>query len=95
MILDTQLIRFEDRVGQVANTELSKRLLDADLSNLGQQDFFERLELVRRELGVEEEGFAQSTLELISRHTWHSRAATELRLEQERLNIQALKQRIP
>lgn len=94
MILDTKLVRSEKGVSQVANTELSCYLLDADLSNLGREDFFEKLELVRKELGVDKQGFIAGTLGLITRHVWHTPAATALRLEREMINIRMLKDMI-
>lgn len=91
MILDTKLVVSEDGVAQCANTDLSKYLLDADLSNLGRLDFFDKLELVRKELGVEKRTFAAGTLSLITRHTWHTAAGAALRLEREVQNIKELR----
>lgn len=91
MILDTKLVVTADGVAQCANTDLSKYLLDADLSNLGRLDFFDKLELVRKELGAEKMGFAKGTLSLITRHIWHTAAGAALRLEREVQNIKELR----
>ena len=51
-ILDTQVKMTPEGPRQISNSWLSNYLLDADVSNLGRADFFEKAELVRRELGL-------------------------------------------
>jgi len=79
---------------QFARTDLSRYLLDADLSNLGREDFFESFAALLQETGAEEYTFSVATLGLISRHRWHTEAAELLRLEQEMRNARELVDRI-
>lgn len=75
----------------IARTELSKYLLDADLSNLGRLDFFEKNELYRIEIGMDKKGFYQRTIDLLEKHRWHTLAAFSLREEQKQRNINLLR----
>lgn len=96
MIRDTKVHYMPQGSGsqQFAHTNLSRYLLDADLSNLGRADFFESFEALLRETGAPEYDFAVATLGLISRHRWNTSAAENLRLEQEMRNAQQLVYRI-
>ena len=49
MILDTKLIYTSEGPQQKASSELSRYLLDADMSNFGRADFFEKLDQVVKE----------------------------------------------
>ncbi len=88
MILDTKLYPSRNGPGveQIPNTRLSKYLLDADLSNLGRDDFFLSMEKIRHEIGAPEKEFSIQTLGLITRHIWHTRVAQEMRTEKELQN---------
>ncbi|MFN4895029.1 MAG: hypothetical protein ACK5GN_10530 [Pseudomonadota bacterium] len=77
MILDTALVVDGDSFKQVATTPLSCYLLDADLANFGRDDFFEKSELQRRELGDEVTPFRIKTLALLRNHTWLTPAASK------------------
>jgi hypothetical protein len=76
MILDTALIADGGSYKQVASTSLSCYLLDADLANFGRDDFFEKSELQRCEVGEDVETFRKKTLALVRSHTWLTPAAT-------------------
>lgn len=92
MIRDTK-VHFMPRGSgsqQFAHTNLSRYLLDADLSNLGRADFFDSFNALLRETGAPEYDFSVATLGLISRHRWNTSAAETLRLEQEMRNAQKL-----
>ncbi len=91
MIMDTRLIDTGRGLKQVASTNLSRYLLDADLSNFGREDFFEKAELQRRELGYDRELFLRKTFDLINNHRWLTNAALKLRQEQKAENISKLK----
>lgn len=91
MILDTKLVRTYSGVKQVANTELGKYLLDADLSNLGRGDFMEKLETVGKELNINIRDFLPTSLQLIVDHEWHTKAAHALRQAKKEENIKHLK----
>jgi predicted metal-dependent HD superfamily phosphohydrolase len=91
MILDTALVTTDKVPHQVASTELSRYLLDADLSNVGREDFFEKAELLRKELGVEIDIFRRDSLAFVTAHRWHTAAALALRQEGKERNVQALR----
>lgn len=91
MIMDTRLVETSSGLRQVASIDLSRYLLDADLSNFGREDFFDKLELQRKELGYDRELFLRKTFELINNHRWLTNAGMELRQQQKSLNIQSLK----
>ena len=90
MILDTKLISVDSGFEQRASTDLSRYLLDADLSNFGREDFFERLEANRIELGAGEAEFRRRTLKLMKAHTWLTEAARTLRQGKKEENMHKL-----
>lgn len=90
MILDTHLNETHQGMKQRATTGLSRYLLDADLSNFGRDDFFERLKLYAEELGLEQSALASNTHTLMSRHYWKTEAAKSLREPKKRENIKVL-----
>lgn len=90
MILDTALIYTEDSFKQVATRNLSRYLLDADLANFGRDDFFDKSELQRRELGEEVDAFRRKTLMLVRSHVWHTAPARAKWQEKKDANVAAL-----
>lgn len=90
MIIDTRLIHTLHGRTQIPSTNLSGYLLDADLSNFGREDFFEKSELQRREWGSERDAFLAETLKLISSHEWITPAAGQLRQQMKQKNIARL-----
>lgn len=91
MILDTALIPDGETFKQVASHKLSCYLLDADLANFGRDDFFEKSELQRRELGEDLASFRIKTLALIGNHKWLTKAAKDLWEEKKAENLEVLK----
>ena len=91
MILDTTMVSTADGLKQVPTIPLSGYLLDADLSNLGRDDFFEKGQLLRKELGIEPEPFGKAAYSLVGNHAWHTPAAHALRQKKKEENIAALK----
>jgi signal transduction histidine kinase len=91
MILDTALV--ESGVGpkQIPSTNLSRYLLDADLSNFGRDDFFDKGELQRKELGVDQGVFRRNSLSLLNAHRWLTNAAMSLRQKKKEQNLSLLK----
>lgn len=87
MVLDTKLVSTGGGRRQIATTGLSRFLLDADLSNFGRPDFFEKSELQRLELGVDRERFLRRTFTLISTHSWQTDVARRLRQPTKEENI--------
>lgn len=92
MILDTTLLM--DDCAQVSNTDLSPYLLDADLSNLGRQCFWEQTEAVASEAGIAFMEFLPISLGLMQRHSWQSDVGCQLYDQQKQRNIADLKLRL-
>lgn len=91
MILDTTLVELPNGPQQIPSTKLSRYLLDADLSNLGRDDFFDKGELQRRELGIDEAHFRKRSYQLLSAHRWYTEAAHGLRQKKKEENLLLLK----
>lgn len=73
---------------------LEKIICDADVDNLGREDFFEKCELLRKERGVEDKKiwYAQ-TLKFLENHHYYTLAAKKLRdegLEKNKMDLRAL-----
>ncbi len=89
MIQDTRFVAdgSPNNMRQVATTKLSGYLIDADLSNLGREDFLAKYELVRQELGISDTLARPRTRELIKAHDWYTPAARALRQERKLSNL--------
>ena len=91
MILDTALVDTGNGPRQIASTDLSRYLLDADLSNFGRDDFFDKGELQRKELGQDQNVFRKNSYALLNSHRWLTNAARSLRQTKKELNLNLLK----
>lgn len=91
-ILDTKVVGTLYGFRQIPTTALAGYLLDADLGNLGRDDFFDKGELMYKELNAPRELFLINTLELMYGHRWNSVAAMELRESKKQQNIAQLRQ---
>jgi predicted metal-dependent HD superfamily phosphohydrolase len=90
-ILDTSVVNNR----QVPTTRISPYLLDADMSNLGRADFFEKGRLLQKELGMSsEDDFLKASLEIMNKHEWYSAAAKKLRATGKEANIKALRAKL-
>ena len=87
MILDTHLINTDAGLMQRPSSKLSKFLLDADLSNFGSNEFFEKSELLRKETGEEKDVFLKKSLSLVIHHDWLTIAARTLRQKKKQENV--------
>lgn len=94
MILDTTLRDVQGSLRQVPTTDLSRYLLDADLSNLGRDDFFDKGELQRQELGYDQEIFRRKSFDLLNSHRWLTNAGRLLRQSRKDENLKLLKKMI-
>lgn len=94
MILDTALINVAAGFERRVSTDLSPYLLDADLSNLGRDDFFHKGELQRVEISAEELPFWRVARKLLRGHIWHTPAAKALRTWKQQSNLAALEKRL-
>lgn len=90
MVLDTAIQTTQTGRIQIPTTSLSRYLLDADLSNFGRQDFFEKGELQRQESQCDKATFLVDTLNLLKNQSWLTPAAERLRGAQKALNVAAL-----
>ncbi|MEI6517169.1 MAG: hypothetical protein WCN89_00610, partial [bacterium] len=91
MILDTKLVELPAGPQLIPSTKLSRYLLDADLINLGRDDFFDRSELLRQELGVEERSFRSRSLQVFTAHLWLTQAAHALEQKKKEENLLLLR----
>lgn len=88
MILDTQLVM--EGPAQIANCRLSPWLLDADLANLGRDDFWDQTALLAKELDIDLQTMLPMTQALMQRHDWQSPAGQRLFGEKKAANFLAL-----
>ena len=88
MILDTQLVM--EGPAQISNSRLSPWLLDADLANLGREDFWQQTELLAKELSMDMSSMMPMTRALMTRHDWQSPAGKRLFAAQKASNLVAL-----
>ena len=92
MIVDTTMRVTPNGLVQIPSSELSGYLLDADLSNLGRTDFFEKGKLVLQELRLNsEKEFLKNSLKMLMAHKWHTPTAHRLRQSQKEKNLIALR----
>ncbi len=94
MILDTRLVDIGTGPVQVPNSKLSRYLLDADLANLGRDDFFQKLEQLRQENNIAPGHELEGSFVLVSNHRWYTPAAKNLRQAKKDENVAALKSRM-
>lgn len=87
LILDTKLVAIENGIlQQQPTTELSKYLLDADLSNFGRDDFFEKISLLEKENGREPCALLLATRNLLTHHHFLTPAGNALRNAKKQAN---------
>lgn len=94
--IDDTAIRVQGNfIGQKPTTKLSKYLLDADMSNLGRDDFFKKADQVAKERQtIDMTSFWKDTMNLLLSKDWYSPAAKTLRQPGWEKNIEALKKQI-
>ena len=88
MIMDTQLNA--EGPAQTARTHLSPWLLDADLANLGRDDFWHKTALLSEEMQIPIEKILPFTQTLMARHGWLSPAGQLLFSEKKQQNLDFL-----
>lgn len=92
MILDTQLVM--EGPAQISNSRLSPWLLDADLANLGRDDFWDQTRLLAKELKIEIASMLPMTRALMQRHDWQSPAGKRLFAAKKEANFVALEEEL-
>ena len=88
MIMDTQLNA--EGPAQTARTDLSPWLLDADLANLGRDDFWHKTTLLSEEMQIPIEEMLPFTHTLMARHGWLSPAGQLLFSDKKQQNLDFL-----
>lgn len=95
-ILDTQIIVNENEPFLLKKNSKNGYVLDADVSNFGRKDYFQKGELVAKELGVDlsnpidKKNFYNFAYKLLKNHRWKSGSAKFLRQYQKEENIKQL-----
>jgi len=79
MIIDTKLNDLGSIFVRTISSDIAEYLLDADLSNLGREDFFDKGELLKKELNLAPDVFYSLTLKLLDKHQWQTEVAKKLR----------------
>lgn len=90
MIKDTEISWEASGPKFYTNTYLSGYLLDADLSNLGREDFFDKSKLIVLETNQSTTDLRETLINLMKHHKWHTKAAYRLREEQKKKNLECL-----
>ncbi|MFN8388741.1 MAG: HD domain-containing protein [Bdellovibrionota bacterium] len=94
MILDTQLLQNGKGYSERPSSHLSRYLLDADLSNLGREDFMDKMSLLGQEFGVNGEKQMAESFQLLKNHCWLTPAGKSLREAQKASNVESLRRRM-
>lgn len=93
MILDTTVHKTDKGFEIIMANPISAYLLDADVSNFGRKDFWQKRKEIadEREVNWEDKAerlaFLQATLSFIKNNNWHTDAAKNYRQEQKEKNI--------
>lgn len=90
MILDTEIQWGLNGPEFMSSGLLSGYLLDADLSNFGRLDFFDKSILIAQETNQSVEELKPSLVKFLNNHHWHTLAAQSLRQEQKEKNLKQL-----
>lgn len=91
MINDTRMLHGVNGPHRSISIALSRYLLDADLSNLGRPDFFEKLEAVVTESLQPRAEVLQRMEKQLTTHEWWTAAAKRLRTEGLQKNLASLR----
>ena len=94
MIHDTRLTENGNAYIDRPKSELSRYLLDADLSNLGRGDFRQKTSLLSEEMGMGGRKQLENAYALLKNHIWLTPAGQTLRGDQKINNIQRLEKEL-
>lgn len=76
-------------------THAEEILRDADVDNLGREDFFEKGELLRKELCIIDKTYwYEFSLAFLKKHRFYTKSQQVLRNKQKEINIRVLQQRL-
>jgi len=76
------------------SNKIERIICDADVDNLGREDFLERGEEVRKELNIPQEGWYQTQINFLKNHKYYTKTAKKLRNEGLQKNIAELERRL-
>jgi len=88
MIEDTKILNIQDSPTRRISNHLSKYLLDADLENLGSEQFFEKNALIRKESDLHDADLETISLTLLKTHRWLTPAGQKLKEAQRVKNLE-------
>jgi hypothetical protein len=95
-ILDTQVV-MKDKIPRLsADRSFHKYMLDADVSNFGREDFFEKGRMLAEEMGLDlsdkdvKRSFYKFSIELLKNYEWKTVSARALRQAQMDKNLMRL-----
>jgi predicted metal-dependent HD superfamily phosphohydrolase len=95
MILDTRVRATAAGPRQIPSFPLSGYLIDADVSNMGRADFFEKAELVREEQNsAAPRDFYLELLRFMNAHEWYTPAAKKAREKKKSENLAKLREMV-
>ena len=87
----TQNLIIDTDISLKPRDRLSEILRDADVDNLGREDFFEKSDRLRRELGIDSIiDWLQGNIKFLEGHRYFTASAQELRNARKEINYQAL-----
>lgn len=95
-IFDTQVVMKENSPYLLRQKSSLGYILDADVSNFGRKDFFEKSQKIAEELGINlsdleaKKEFFRFTIALLQNHQWKTESARFLRQAQKEENLQKL-----
>ncbi|MGA1191364.1 MAG: ATP-binding protein [Bdellovibrionota bacterium] len=92
MILDTRFVNVSQPHLTSIISPLGRYLIDADVGNLGREDFFDKSELLRQEIGLARHLFYPDVLNFIESHLWLTRAGRELWRVPQQENVRRLRE---
>ena len=94
-ILDTKRACQTNVCLYTCSTKISPALLDADVANFSQDDFFSHTECIRLEKGrAADKTFYAEVLELLCCHKWFTKSANEKWTAQKEKNVAALREMV-
>ena len=78
------------KIGIKPKTTCEEIINDADVDNLGRDDFFERAELLRREFGIDEDIWHEKNIKFLKNHKWLTKSQQKLREKKKKENLKRL-----
>jgi hypothetical protein len=96
-ILDTRMIMIDDNPHLRQTDSKYGYVLDADVSNFGREDYFDKGIQIAEELGIDlsdidlKRKFYQFAIKLLENHEWKTPSAMKLRQSQKEINLKMMR----